>query len=116
MPSKADRAALLSRLLDLPRLLDVCALYGAAAAAPGSPAAAKTQLEQVVSAALALLPRLAAQAAAGAAVVAENLAQVAEACLTAAHAAGRDPDMMRSLQGEEQAAGWVATLHEQSIA
>jgi hypothetical protein len=106
VPSKADRAALLSRLLDFPRLLDICGLYGAAAAASSSPAVGKSQLTQVVSACLVLLPRLAEQTVAAAPVVAQNLAQVAEACLTAARAAGRDADMMKSLQGGKRGAGW----------
>lgn len=90
---------MLASLLDLPRLLDACALYGPAAAAePGSPVG--TQLGQLVAATLRLLPRLSAQAAQAGPLVAENLGQVAEACLGAAGKAARDAAMMQSLQGE----------------
>lgn len=105
-PSKADRAVVLARLLDFPRLLDACALYGpAAAAAPGGPLS--TQLAQLVAGALQLLPRLAAQAAQAAPLVAQNLGQVAEACLGAAGKAARDPAMLQSLQGEPSCARGV---------
>lgn len=108
-PSKADRASVLSRLLDLPRLLEICALYGpvAAAAAPSSSTGAHTgsgstasQLSQLMSAALQLLPQLRSQLAQAAPLLAQNLGQVAEACMTAAGKAGRDPAMTQSLQGE----------------
>ncbi len=114
-PGKADRAALLGRLLDLPRLLDVCALYGAVAAAEasssgeaarganGSGSSASLvghQLQQLVAGALELLPRLSAALAAAGPLIAQNLGQVAEACLSAAGKAARDTAMAQSLQGE----------------
>lgn len=94
-PSQADRAAVLARLLDLPRLLDICALYGAAA----GPAPASGQLSQLVAAALRLLPSLGSQAQQAAPLISQNLGQVAEACMTAAGTAVRDPSMLQSLQG-----------------
>lgn len=115
-PGKADRAALLGRLLDLPRLLDICALYGAAAAAETSSGGGASggssgdspigrQLTQLVAGALELLPRLGTALAAAGPVVAQNLGQVAEACLSAAGKAARDTAMAQSLQG-----GWGVGL------
>ena len=111
-PGKADRAALLSRLLDLPRLLDVCALYGAAAAAEASSSSDGSssgggsgggliarQLQQLVAGALQLLPRLSTALVAAGPLVAQNLGQVAEACLSAAGKAARDTAMAQSVQG-----------------
>ena len=105
-PGKADRAAVVGRLLDFPRLLELCALYCPASASAssngsgGSSASGGSQLGQVLAGALQLLPRLGAQAAAAAPLIAQNLGQVAEACLAAAAAAAREADMAQSLQGK----------------
>lgn len=112
-PSKADRAAVLARLLDFPRLLDVCALYCATAGDSSGGSSSSGQLPQVVAAALQLLPRLASQAAAAGPLLAENLSQVTEACLSAAGKAGRDAAMAQSLQGERAGVrgGLAGPLH-----
>lgn len=102
-PGKADRAALLGRLLDFPRLLDVCALYGAAA--PAGQSSGAGELARLVAEAVQLLPRLGQQAVAAGPIIAQNLGQVVEACLAAAGAAGRDAEMAQSLQGEPRGAG-----------
>lgn len=101
VPTATDRAAVLSRLLDFPRLLDICSLYGpaAAAGANGPGGASTAQLPQLMAAALQLLPHLCAQAAQAGPLIAQNLGQVAEACLAAAGSAARDADMAQSLQG-----------------
>ena len=96
-PSKADRAALLSRWLDLPQLLDLCALYGASCSGTSS-----SQLSQLVGAALQLLPRLGSQGAQAGPHIAQNLGQVAEACMAAAGKAGKEAAMLQSLLG-----GWT---------
>ncbi|KAI3428044.1 hypothetical protein D9Q98_006430 [Chlorella vulgaris] len=96
-PPKADRAAVLSRVLDLPRLLDLCSLYSAPAA-DSSSGSSSSLLARVVAAAFGLLPQLSSQAAQAAPLLAQNLGQVAEACLTAAGSASRDSGMMQSLQ------------------
>jgi hypothetical protein len=99
-PPKADRAAVLSRVLDLPRLLDLCSLYSAPAADSSSGSSSSSSLlARVVDAAFGLLPQLSSQAAQAAPLLAQNLGQVAEACLTAAASASRDSGMMQSLQG-----------------
>ena len=89
-PSQKDRASLLSSLLTVPALLDACALYCAA----GGP-----QLDQLVSAAFVMQPRLANDLTRAATTIADNIGQVVEACQGAVGgAAAGDAGLLRSLR------------------
>lgn len=88
-PSKPDRAALLAPLVTAAALLDVCALFGAGAAAE--------RVGEIAAALLSLRPPLADDLAAVGEAVATNLAQVVDACLAAARSASRDAAMLQSL-------------------
>ncbi|GAB4815900.1 hypothetical protein N2152v2_002946 [Parachlorella kessleri] len=84
----SQRAALLSFLLDIPKVLDLCSLYSASHPA---------QLRELLEALFQLQPGLGPQLTASAATVAANVGQVVDACLAAAGQAGRDAGMLQSV-------------------
>ena len=90
-PPRGDAARLLARFADVPKLLDMCAVFGAGGGA---------LLSEILQAALSLLPRLATELAAAGAAVARNILQVADVCEGAGRAAAADAGMLQSLEGE----------------
>lgn len=70
-PSRAERSQLLSRLLDVPKILDLCAIYAGSA----SPQEA-SKLQELVQATFQLLPNLGSELAAVAGTTAANIVQV----------------------------------------
>lgn len=84
---------MLSSLLTVPCLMDVCALYGAAPDGTASAPSAR----RIARGMLALRPGLTAELANAASLIAENLTQVVAACSAAAAGSYKDPAMLQSL-------------------
>ncbi len=90
----SQHARLLSSLIDLPTLLDACALYGAHYG---------PQLGQAVSVAFRMLPSLYSDLASAAVSIADNVKQVVAACRSAVGRVEADATMLQGLQGEAMA-------------
>ncbi|KAH7616547.1 hypothetical protein Ndes2526B_g08636 [Nannochloris sp. 'desiccata'] len=98
IPLHADRSALLSRLLTVPCMLDACSLFSAAFEDRSTTdKTAKNQLTAALSGMVSLRPSLHSEFPPSAVAIAENLLEVVEACVSAASAARKDPEMLTNL-------------------
>jgi len=98
IPLHADRSALLSRLLTVPCMLDACSVFGAAFEdGDTTDKTTKNQLTAALSGMVSLKPSLHAEFPPSAVTIAENLLEVVEACVSAAPAARKDPEVLTYL-------------------